>query len=380
MRVIEFNKKTLDQYAASNRPFGEEICAMEDKRWRAWSRKKGVVLGFEIHVDGKRLRQTVGVYGDISITTFKEQVSRIFAEKQLNGIATTAQTLTDFFEGTYLAYSRANHRNQKATLCNWGRLSSELKSKKLAAIKREHIQSELQRLSENGLSNASVNRTRSFLSSVFRVAIADGLVSVSPVAHVKALHEQIMPAVSLSDAAYARYVELAMTADNSVHGYALALTALSGSRVGEVLGIKLADVATDCRSFVVVGTKNGDSRTVHVSVTGAKVVKLAMQFSSNEYLFSSGLTDCKHIGHPRYTHKRIIAQLINEAVIEKPFPVKALRSTVGTKIFQATGSLESVRRQLGHRTLTVPAKHYLNPTNEHCQEVVSVLENSLKIA
>ena len=380
MKKVSFTKAGLESYLLTSPKLGEEICAIEDKRWRAWSRKKGVVLGFEIHVDGKRLRQTVGVYGDISITTFKEQVSRIFAEKQLNGIATTAQTLTQYFESTYLAYSKTNHRDQKATLCNWGRLSIELKSKKLGAIKREHIQAELQRISDRGLSNASVNRTRAFLSSIFRLAVADDLLLKSPVTHVKAKHEQIMPAVSLSDAVYARYVELAMSADNAVHGCALALAALSGARISEVRGIKLSNIPTDCSSFIVEGTKNGDVRTVHVSATGAKVLKLAMQLSSNEYLFSSDLTDCKYISYPRYTHDRIISQMLKEGVIEKPFLVKALRSTVGTKIFEATGSLENVRRVLGHRSYSVASAHYLHPRQEHFQEVVSVLENSLKAA
>lgn len=380
MKKVSFTKAGLESYLLTSPKLGEEICAIEDKRWRAWSRKKGVVLGFEIHVDGKRLRQTVGVYGDISITTFKEQVSRIFAEKQLNGIATTAQTLTQYFHDAYLKYSKASHKNLKATLCNWGRLSSGLKNRKMGSIKREHIQLELTRLSESGLSNASVNRTRSFLSSVFRLTVADGLISSSPVTHVKSRHEQIQPAFALSAEAYKRYVELAFKADNQIHGYTLVLAALSGARISEIRSIKVADVAEDLRSFTLRDTKNLDSRVVHIGPEAAKAIEKAVGMSTNQYLFSSAQSETGFIGYPRDTHDKLVDQMIDEGVVNSRFLVKDLRSTCGTMLFQQTENLEAVRRQLGHRSVNITAKYYLQPTDKYCQKLMEDLEDDLNVA
>ena len=59
-----------------------------------------------------------------------------------------------------------------------------------------------------------------------------------------------------------RYIQLTMTAENTVHGYALTLAALTGARISEIRAIQVADIAADRMSFTIKDTKNGDKVVV----------------------------------------------------------------------------------------------------------------------
>lgn len=379
MKKIELNKKTLDELLVSDLPRGTELCAVEDKRIRVWIRKKGLVLGFEVHLNGKRVRKTIGRYGDITITQFRNEYQKAVTNLVLHGVLDAPCTVEEFFNGPYLRYSMTYHKDQRSVLCNFKRLTDGIKIKRLNQVGREDVQQELQALTGRGLSGASVNRVRALLSGLFRLAEADGLIVKSPVTHVPALYEQIMPAVALSDRVLERYIQLTMTAENTVHGYALTLAALTGARISEIRAIQVADIAADRMSFTIKDTKNGDTRVVHMGVFGAEVIAKAMEFSSNGYLFSSHQSSSGYMTYPRGTHDKIIAQMLREGVITNPFMVKNLRSTLGTRLYQSTGNLEAVRRQLGHRTLTVAARHYLHPSAEHSQGLLTDLEKNLTL-
>ena len=144
--MSELNKKTLDEFLVSDLPRGTELCAVEDKRIRVWIRKKGLVLGFEVHLNGKRVRKTIGRYGDITLTQFRDEFSKIMANLTLHGVADVALTVGDFFDGPYLRYSLANHKDQRSVMSNYRRLSIDIKNKHLDNVKREDIQMELQLL------------------------------------------------------------------------------------------------------------------------------------------------------------------------------------------------------------------------------------------
>ena len=377
MEAVNLNRKNLGELAASNQPFGTELCAVEDQRMRVWVRKKGLMLGYEVHIGGKRVRKVVGRYGDITLTQFRTEFSKIMANLTLHGVADVALTVGDFFDGPYLRYSRANHKDQRSVLCNFKRLSGDIRKKYLGSVKREDIQMELQLLKNRGLSNASVNRTRALLSGMFRLAEADGLITKSPVTHVPALYEQIQPAVALSDIVYSAYIEIALKPQYWVNGCALALAAITGARISEIRSILIDDIAFDRQSFVVRNTKNHDKRTLYLARIGTFAITKALDVASGKYLFNSALTKTGFISYPRSTHKKIVNDLIGSGLLHKPFKVKDLRSTVGTKLYQETGSLEAVRRQLCHRTLSVPAKHYIHPSEEHSRMLTESLESLL---
>jgi len=146
MEAVNLNRKNLGELAASNQPFGTELCAVEDQRMRVWVRKKGLMLGYEVHIGGKRVRKVVGRYGDITLTQFRTEFSKIMANLTLHGVADVALTVGDFFDGPYLRYSRANHKDQRSVLCNFKRLSGDIRKKYLGSVKREDIQMELQLL------------------------------------------------------------------------------------------------------------------------------------------------------------------------------------------------------------------------------------------
>ena len=104
MVQISFSAKGLANYLESNPPIGEEVCAIEDLRWRCWNRAKGLTLGYEVYSNGKRERKVIGRLGDINLTDYKAAVQRIIADRQLNGISRAGCSLKQYFDFTYMNF------------------------------------------------------------------------------------------------------------------------------------------------------------------------------------------------------------------------------------------------------------------------------------
>jgi integrase len=377
MKSIDFTKLSLEEFQLTA-SFGEEAKATNDKRWRIWKRKKGLSLGFELHHRNKVRREVIGRYGDITLREYKLAVTQVIAEAQLSRFRPTAITFGEYFGSSFLEYSKRHHRNQKSILCNYNRLSRELKGKDLDKIKRGDIESELNRLREKGLSNASCNRVLAMVKKLFNLALADELIITSGAKHIKPLKETFKPSISLSDAVFGRYVGLAHREKNTIHAMALILDAATGCRIGEIMGIRLGDISDDLSSFLIRDTKNGESRTVCVGETGSKAIKVAMKFSFNEFLFSSNRTSTGFIGYPRGVHARIVNELNKEFDMEMKINIKDLRSTVGTKIYEQTGDIKAVQQQLGHKTIDLTARRYIHPSQKHQMKTVNGINDFFK--
>ncbi|HCH3385727.1 TPA: site-specific integrase [Vibrio parahaemolyticus] len=378
METIAFKKDELLYWYNGNSPFGSEIRALEDKRWRAWKRKKGVALGFELHNRGKVKRIVVGVLGDISLTQFKSRVREYIAQVQLYGFEQKTPTLTDYFNGPFMAYSRRNHKSSKSTVSNWNRLSDEIKAKPLNKIKRSDVEAELDRLMQRGLSAASQNRVRALLSKILNLAITDEHISVNVVKFIPALREKSRPIEPLTATAVKRYVQLAKEAENIVHGLALIVMAVSGARATEVRSIRLEDVSEDNHSWLVRDGKNGDDRIVRVGDIGANAIKEARQYSTNEFLFSSTLSSSGFIGFPRIAHNKIVTQLLKEKLMSKPFLMKDLRSQCGSVVYEQTGDIKAAQEQLGHRDISTTVKHYVRTSEQQQMTIAKSIDEFLE--
>lgn len=319
-------------------------------------------------------RGVIGVLGEISIYQYKAAMTTLINGMNDNVVWSDTETLAQNFEIRFMAYSVRNHKNQQSVLCNWRRLSGAIKAKRLNEIKRADIENELNKLRDRGLSNASQNRVLALLKKQFNLALADELITSSPAKYIKALKEEHVPSIALPDAVFKRYIELAFNADHIVHGMALVLTATTGCRIGEVMGVRLNDIAPDCHSFLIRDTKNRTTRKVMVGTHGAKAIKKAMQLSFNSFLFSSERSLNGFISYPVNTHKLIVTRLKEEFNMVNHIQIKDLRSTVATKIYERTGDIKAVQVQLGHKDIAVTSSRYLHPSETKQMEVVSTID------
>lgn len=377
MRKVDFSRRGLTAYLNSEPPVGEEIQSSDDRRLRGWNRKRGLALGYELHSQGRVHRRVIGYYRDLPLTKIKEVFAREVSKAQLMGFEIDAPTITEYFNNVFLIFSQRNHKNQKGVISNWRRLSKEFKSLSLNKIKRSDIERELDVLEKRGLSAASQNRVRSLLSRLFRLAEADELITRNPVKHIPPLREPTPSPVQLSEAVLKRYVELAFDATNQQQGLALVLAAVSGARISEVQSIRLSDISHDRRKWLARDTKNGSDRNVFVGSVGAKAIKLAEQFSINAFLFSSSSSITGYITYPTSTHAEIINILQKEGLITKKFKVKDLRSNCASKVYQATKDPLAAKSQLGHKTLNVTLKHYIDSDEEHYSKVAETMDEFL---
>jgi site-specific recombinase XerD len=374
MLSMPFTTKHLNQNLEISPSNGQEIRAEEDKRWRAWNRKKGLALGYELHHKGKTKRGVIGYLGDISLTQYKARIKELIAQVQLYGFEKYSPTLDEYFEKTFLTYSKRHHKDQKSVYCSWNRLSKRFKQFNISEITRAHIEAEILALTDRGLSNASCNRTLSLIKKMLNLATADDVIDKSPAEYVKKMKEHSEKSVSLSDEVYRAYIKQTYLVPNQQHGYLLRLAGTSGCRIGELMALKMCDIADNNKSFVVRDTKNSTDREVFVGVVGKNAIANAKQFSTNVYLFSSDRSVQGHVKCVRHSHDWILKRLTEEFGMSIKFKVKDLRSTVGTKLYERTGDLKAVQTVLGHKTIGVTSDIYLHPSQQHQMQTVATID------
>jgi len=378
MEVHSFSAKYLNQYVANNPPVGQEIKALEDKRWRAWNRQSGLTLGYEIYHKGRTKRGAIGRLNDITITQYKNKMKAMIADIQLHGFKGESPTIKTFYNEAFLKYSKRHHKDQRSVTCNWNRLSDDFKELKMGDVTFLNIENELSILGDKALSNASSNRTLSFVKKMFNLAVSSGVIDKSPALHIKKLVENPKKSIVLNDELYRAYILSTYEVQNQQQGCLLRLTGTTGCRIGEVMSLLLEDISTDNRSFIIRDTKNLTDRKVYVGEVGAETIVLARTLSTNKYLFSSRSSQSGHMYYPRLSHALIEAKLKTKFGMKSAFSIKDLRSTVGTKIYERTGDVKAVQTQLGHKTIGVTADIYLHPSKEYQERTVTIIDNLYK--
>lgn len=186
-----------------------------------------------------------------------------------------------------LTYSKRHHKDLKSVYCSWNHLSKRFKQLNISEITRDHIETEMLALTDRGLNNASCNRTLSIVKKMLNLAMADDVIDKSLAGYVKKLKEEIERSVPLSDEVYRSYIKQTYLVPNRQRGYLLRLASTSGCRIGELMALKISDIADNNQSFVIRDTKNLTDRAVFVGAVGARAIVYAKQFSTSAYLFSS---------------------------------------------------------------------------------------------
>jgi integrase len=196
-------------------------------------------------------------------------------------------------------------------------------------------------------SRATRNRYVAALKHFFRRAVETEHLSVSPMAHVHQMKEELpLPAYLTADdeRRLFKHVEPA-------HKDAFQLLLLTGMRRGELVGLKPGDVDGD--SLVIRQSKSRKPRTIPLTEEALALALRVVRVSFR----ADDLTRA-------YRRAALTAGLSPEKC-----RLHILRHTFGTRLARAGIPLNVVRELMGHATITMTAR-YSHPVPEHLREAI----------
>lgn len=203
-------------------------------------------------------------------------------------------TFEAFSRGPYLSDSKGRKRSypdEKARLEQ--HLIPELGKYQLSQITTGMLIEVLNKVKAKGLANASVNRMRALLSSLFQMAIDHEHIDTNPVSRVKKLKENNQIERYLSEQELPRLLNVL----NAPHSYGidnLTIVALvkflliTGVRKREAMDVKWTDINLDTGVWLLTHNKSGKARHINLNHEALNIIKAMPQCS--EYVFANPKT------------------------------------------------------------------------------------------
>lgn len=269
-------------------------------------------------------------------------------------------------------------RSWKSIEGRWKNHLKELAPRDIHAIEPADIERLMARKMTGGLSAQTAEHLRVLLSSMFTYAIKKLRIRAENPARIADRPSIPPPRIRFLDPAS---MEMLLAAVSPKWAGIFAVSAYTGLRKGEVLGLKLGDVDLGrmllwvWRSYDKKTTKGGKGRVVgfppplsaHLRAAMARSVELESQwlFPNRNGLLrkqDTKLTD-------------VLRRALKKAGIKAPdgFSYKDLRSTFATHLAEATGDLRVVQKQLGHSSPALTDKHYAFARDRHLVDQVAKL-------
>ncbi|WP_368577384.1 tyrosine-type recombinase/integrase [Acinetobacter pittii] len=255
-------------------------------------------------------------------------------------------TFEAFSRGPYLSDSKGRKRSypdEKARLEQ--HLIPELGKYQLSQITTGMLIEVLNKVKAKGLANASVNRMRALLSSLFQMAIDHEHIDTNPVSRVKKLKENNQIERYLSEQELPRLLNVL----NAPHSYGidnLTIVALvkflliTGVRKREAMDVKWTDINLDTGVWLLTHNKSGKARHINLNHEALNIIKAMPQCS--EYVFANPKTLL-----PFNDMRKTFDKIMDSANISN-IRIHDLRHNFASAAVNSGQSLFIVQHLLGH--------------------------------
>ena len=270
--------------------------------------------------------------------------------KQLRDSKKLDITFYEFAIEHYIPYATSNKltvRNDIGILDKY--LYPAWKTTLLAHISQHHIQRVLDG-SLAGLKPASVNRIRSCVMRMFRLAMEWGFIEKHPGTYIKKLKENNIVQRFMTKDEIFRFIKACEEDQGGAGANALKLALLTGMRIGEVCKAQWKDflIADGKATLFLPHTKAGLSRTVLINNAALSVLEeqTLHKQQGNPHIFP-GKIEGQPITHPKKAFKRIKER----AGIYEHLRIHDLRHSFASILINSgKATLYDVQHLLGHHS------------------------------
>lgn len=384
---IDFTKKAFDEAGLIDGVVTEyRVKGKPHLRLKVSKTRKSLMV--KLCHQGKRKSKVIGTYPIMKLSTF-ERLANAYAEKfqsgELNSLASRA-TLTAFFYNVHLSLiqkkGNRSWRDDESRFRN--HIAPVLGETYLSECSSYQIQLMLNNLPVH-LSDATHNRIRALLSSVFSTAVKYQLITTNPCAIIPARAETNIDTRILSEAEYQSFIRACLvecvpdSESFSFHCMALLLALFTGLRIGNCISLTKSMVSADCKFLYVVENKQKKPQTIHLCPEAQWIAQTCSRYSDNAYVFPSAVKDGKHISRPRSAFKRVCKRAgiaiggdaLEQFTSSSPLHIHSLRKSFCSTVLKNTADIRMASYLLGHSDIKVTQKHYAFYQDEHVAGVVS---------
>jgi integrase len=359
-------------------------------RVSANGKSKVFYVDYRTHGSRKRRFYKIGAAGSIALSAAKAEARKILgevadrrdpakerAEERAEAAKAEVRTLQAYLDGEYwtrhLSHQRTGKATQKRIRAAWrpflGLDMEKLTPARLASYRAR-------RLKEDGASKSSLNRDRTALLALLNAAVADGLLSVNPIAKFKPLkleddervrylgeadpaeRERFMAAVERAPEYFAVMVKLAL---------------LTGMRRGEIFSLtwQNVDLAGGKLTVRASAAKSQRKRVIQLPPAAIDLLKGWRKAHADVvdiklHVFLNSAT-----GKP-YTDIKFRWQALCRDAKIADFRFHDLRHDYASRLVQSGVDLYTVQKLLGHSSIEM-TQRYAHLSDKGLQDAVSVL-------
>jgi site-specific recombinase XerD len=155
--------------------------------------------------------------------------------------------------------------------------------------------------------------------------------------------------------------------NNAEDAIALLLLLDCGVRIHELATIKISNIDFNDASILING-KGGKIRTVYLSETSLKYLRVYVELINSEYLFPSTRADAKIEYRGNRYFQRRLSELCEQAGVERLTPHQ-LRHYFATHALSHGADVKAVSQFLGHADVTITLKIYHHVTAKAIREM-----------
>lgn len=246
--------------------------------------------------------------------------------------------------------SYTNDLNAFETFCE---IETGLKS--ISEADKTHLRNFIMRLSENGLSERSINRKISTLKSYYKFLLKIGELEISPASFLHTLKSRNKAQIPFSEDELNKVLDSGLFENNKqpmMGKLIIEMLYQTGIRRMELIGLKISDVDFNQNQIKVVGKRNKE-RVIPFNENLAGQLKEYLELRNEKFPDRKDLLFLTEKGNPLYdklVYKIVNSYLSQVSTKQKKSP-HILRHSFATHLLNHGAELNAVKELLGHSSL-----------------------------
>lgn len=335
--------------------------------------------------NGKKISTTLGKYPEMSLdqainivlafqNKLKMGINPIDEIKKIENIP----TLAHFFYKVYLPLAKLNKKSWKDDVSRFkNHIEPTLGNIQLNKITSAMLSDLMLEIKTEDRANATVNRSRALLSSMFNVAFEREIIEQSPMTRVKKLVEQNQIERYLSEDELKRLMNVlanhhAHDIDNQIIVGIVEMLLLTGARKGEVLNLKWSDLDENNHLWKLNENKSGKPRIIQLNSQAQQIIRRMSR--KYLYVFANPKT-----GLPFNDIRKTFQKILEAAQIEN-FRIHDLRHNFASMAVNNGCDIYVVQHLLGHASPTTTQRyaHLRQDTLRNASEMLAERINSAR--
>ena len=375
----------IDELSVPEGKSKDEISFSDVPGLRVVVSRKSKTFMFRGVFNGKKISTTLGKYPEMSLdqainivlafqNKLKMGINPIDEIKKIENIP----TLAHFFYKVYLPLAKLNKKSWKDDVSRFkNHIEPTLGNIQLNQITSAMLSDLMLEIKTEDRANATVNRSRALLSSMFNVAFEREIIEQSPMTRVKKLVEQNQIERYLSEDELKRLMNVlanhhAHDIDNQIIVGIVEMLLLTGARKGEVLNLKWSDLDENNHLWKLNENKSGKPRIIQLNSQAQQIIRRMSR--KYLYVFANPKT-----GLPFNDIRKTFQKILEAAQIEN-FRIHDLRHNFASMAVNNGCDIYVVQHLLGHASPTTTQRyaHLRQDTLRNASEMLAERINSAR--